>query len=328
MVSGLPERAFLGPTAVIDLHEDLLPYLEADGLGGSPGQTSFDMLEAARVRVVAATTFPLRDHEVERLSDPGMDARIERWLRRYHEVAADRPGWRIVRDAAGLDACLDEDEPRGLLLTVEGLVVDEQDPWPALERWHELGWRVCCLMWNESSPLGGGTFDPDRGLTALGAEVVDWLAERRIALDLSHASRATFRDAAERWPGPLLVSHANAHELAGHPRNLERWQLDLIRESGGLVGVVLLDKFVTEDPSAASVTGVADHVLHLLDAAGERHVGIGTDFGGLGDGIVPGLEGLDRLGALWEELDRRGVGGETIELIAWRNGRRVLAAML
>src|SRR5258705_10969458 len=99
MASAQPERAFLGPLAVIDLHEDLLPYLEANGIGGAPGQTSFDMLEAARVRAVAATTFPLGDLDGERLSDPGVAARIERWLRRYHEVTDDRPGWPIVHDA-------------------------------------------------------------------------------------------------------------------------------------------------------------------------------------------------------------------------------------
>jgi membrane dipeptidase len=234
-----------------------------------------------------------------------------------------------VRHAGELRSSVEDPEAaRALLLTIEGLVVDEDDPWPVLERWRELGWRVCCLMWNESSPLGGGTYDADQGLTPLGAQVVDWLSEQRMALDLSHASRPLFRDAAERWDGPLLVSHANAFELVEHPRNLERWQLDLVRDSGGVVGVVLLDRFVTGEGKGASVQRVADHVLHLLDAMGPDHVGLGTDYGGLGKGVVSGLEGLNRLGALWEELDRRGVDEETLERIAWRNGLRVLAAML
>jgi membrane dipeptidase len=316
------------PSRIVDLHQDLLPYLEADGIAGAAGQTSWEALEAANVRAVAATSFPLGNMG-ERLSEPGMADRIERWLRRYHEEAGRRPAWRVVRGAHGLrDSVEDATVPRGLLLTVEGLVVDEPDPWPRLERWHTLGWRVCCLMWNESSPLGGGTFDPGRGLTPLGGEIVDWLAERRIALDLSHASRATFADAAERWDGPLLVSHANAFDLAEHPRNLEPWQLDAVRESGGVVGVVLLGRFVASKGRRPTIRKAADQVLHLLEAVGPEHVGLGSDYGGLGEDVVEGLEGIDKLSALWGELARRGVDHETIERVAWRNGLRVLEALL
>jgi membrane dipeptidase len=317
------------PERIVDLHQDLLPYLEADGIPGAPGQTSWEALEAAGVRAVAATTFPLGSMD-EKLSDPGMADRIERWLGRYHDAVAARPGWTIVGDEAVLTATAlgEGEDPRGLLLTVEGLVVDERDPWERLERWHRQGWRVCCLMWNESSPLGGGTFDPDQGLTPLGGEVVDWLGDRGMVLDLSHASRATFRDAAERWDRPLVVSHANAFEVCPHPRNLERWQLDAVRESDGLVGVVLLDRFVSKDPREASAARVADHVLYLLEHVGPQHVGLGTDYGGLGTGVVPGLEGVDKLGVLFDELRRRGVDDDTLQLIAYYNSLRVLGGLL
>jgi sugar phosphate isomerase/epimerase len=149
-----------------------------------------------------------------------------------------------------------------------------------------------------------------------------------MVLDLSHASRATFRDAAERWGRPLVVSHANAFELCPHPRNLERWQLDAVRESDGLVGVVLLDRFVSEDPRDASAARVADHVLYLLEHVGAQHVGLGTDYGGLGQGVVPGLEGVDKLGVLFDELRRRGVDDDTLQLIAYYNALRVVGGLL
>jgi membrane dipeptidase len=70
---------------------------------------------------------------------------------------------------------------------------------------------------------------------------------------------------------------------------------------------------------------VADHIDHIRQVAGADHVGLGSDFDGIGDAPV-GLEGVDRYPALLEELMRRGWTDADIAKLAGENVLRVMAA--
>ena len=59
--------------------------------------------------------------------------------------------------------------------------------------------------------------------------------------------------------------------------------------------------------------------------AGVDHVGLGSDFDGIGDAPV-GLGGVDRYPALLEELMRRGWTDADIAKVAGENVLRVMAA--
>src|SRR5205085_2746629 len=54
--------------------------------------------------------------------------------------------------------------------------------------------------------------------------------------------------------------------------------------------------------SPATIADVADHVDHIRQVAGVDHIGIGSDFDGMGGAHPQGLEGVDRYPALFEEL--------------------------
>jgi membrane dipeptidase len=75
----------------------------------------------------------------------------------------------------------------------------------------------------------------------------------------------------------------------------------------------------------ATLAQVADHAEHLRQVAGIDHVGLGSDFDGIGDAPV-GLEGVDKYPALLEELMRRGWTDADIAKIAGENVLRVMAA--
>jgi membrane dipeptidase len=70
---------------------------------------------------------------------------------------------------------------------------------------------------------------------------------------------------------------------------------------------------------------VADHIDHIRQVAGVDHVGLGSDFDGIGDAPV-GLAGADRYPALLEELMRRGWTDADIAKVAGENLLRVMAS--
>ncbi|MGB6308374.1 MAG: dipeptidase [Steroidobacteraceae bacterium] len=74
----------------------------------------------------------------------------------------------------------------------------------------------------------------------------------------------------------------------------------------------------------ASLSQVADHIDHIRQVAGIDHVGLGSDFDGIGDAPV-GLEGVDKYPALLEELMRRGWSDADIAKLAGENVLRVMA---
>lgn len=65
-----------------------------------------------------------------------------------------------------------------------------------------------------------------------------------------------------------------------------------------------------------------DHVVHLLDVAGEEGVGIGTDFDGIPETPV-GFEDVARFPALVESLRERGLGDGVLRLVMGESFRRV-----
>ena len=46
-----------------------------------------------------------------------------------------------------------------------------------------------------------------------------------------------FYDAAEIASKPLVASHSNARAVCNHPRNLTNEQVQIIKQSGGLIGL-------------------------------------------------------------------------------------------
>lgn len=68
-----------------------------------------------------------------------------------------------------------------------------------------------------------------------------------------------------------------------------------------------------------------DHVIHLIDKAGEEHVGIGSDFDGITQAPV-GFEDASRFPDLTGELLKRGVDKTGVRLILGENFLRMLRA--
>lgn len=71
---------------------------------------------------------------------------------------------------------------------------------------------------------------------------------------------------------------------------------------------------------------VADHIEHVAHVAGPDHVGIGSDFDGVGEALPKGLADVSTYPALLAELMRRGWSDADVAKLAGSNVLRVMAA--
>jgi membrane dipeptidase len=73
----------------------------------------------------------------------------------------------------------------------------------------------------------------------------------------------------------------------------------------------------------ATVADVADHFDHVIKLVGYEHVGVGSDFDGVGDSLPDGLKDVSFYPALIEELLKREYSPQQIEAILGGNLIRV-----
>ncbi len=160
----------------------------------------------------------------------------------------------------------------------------------ALHLFHAMGLRSLGPVWSRPTAFGHGVpfaypSSPDTGpgLTEAGMRLVRECDALRVLIDLSHLNAAGFRDVARISTRPLVATHSNAHAVTPSSRNLTDWQLDAIRETGGMVGLNFATVFLREDGRRSPDMGweaILRHLDHLIGRLGEDHVGYGSDFDG------------------------------------------------
>ncbi len=86
----------------------------------------------------------------------------------------------------------------------------------------------------------------------------------------------------------------------------------------------IIEKFRKTNPVAfADITTVADHIDHVVKLAGINHVGLGSDFDGVGDSLPTGLKDVSDYPNLLYVLLQRGYTEDDIEKICSGNLFRV-----
>ncbi|MCX7288395.1 MAG: dipeptidase [Rhodobacterales bacterium] len=202
----------------------------------------------------------------------------------------------------------------------------------ALHVFHAMGLRSLGPVWSRPTIFGHGvpfrfpsTGDTGPGLTDTGKALVRECNALKIMLDLSHLNEAGFWEVARLSDAPLVASHSNAQAVCASSRNLTDRQLAAIGESGGIAGLNLATCFLRPDGRESpdmTLDPVKRHIEHMLELAGEDHVGIGSDFDGA---TVPkgigGVEGLPLLVHTMRDMD---LGDALIRKIAHGNWLRVL----
>ena len=231
----------------------------------------------------------------------------------------------------------------------------------ALRMFAALGVRYITLThWRSLSWATASTDTAQRGLSALGRDVVREMNRVGIVVDLSHVNDATMSDALHATRAPVMFSHSSARALTGHARDVPDSILKLVPGNGGIVMVNFNPGFVSEavrlyedsmesraralraaGAAATSVAEstkawaarapkatlgqVADHIEHIRAVAGVDHVGLGSDFDGITE-VPVGLEDVSKFPDLIAELLRRGWSEQDVRKVAGLNALRVLRA--
>nr|WP_271079695.1 dipeptidase [Aurantiacibacter sp. MUD61] len=232
-----------------------------------------------------------------------------------------------------------------------------------LRQMYDLGARYMTITHNLNTPWADSATDaPEHGgLTEFGITVVQEMARLGMLIDLSHVSEDTMHDTLDATGAPVIFSHSGVRAVNGHARNVPDGVLQRLPENGGIVMVVGLPGYLSEEQRIwyaarqaeqarleawwqgrpdlvesgmeewdqanampeATISDWADHIDHVRDVAGIDHIGIGGDYDGMRSGPV-GAEDVTGYPPLFTELARRGYSQADLEMIAFGNMMRVM----
>jgi membrane dipeptidase len=188
---------------------------------------------------------------------------------------------------------------------------------------HRVGVRSIGLVWNQRNLIADGIGErrTGGGLTNFGVAVVEEMERLGMVVDVSHLADPGFWHVAETCKGPFMASHSNARALCDHPRNLTDEQIVALAKAGGVMGLNFAPAFVAKE--RATLPLLVNHLDHIVGLVGPDHVGLGSDYDGIGNTPV-GLEDATTFPRFTEELVRRGYGDQDVLKFLGGNHMRVL----
>lgn len=177
----------------------------------------------------------------------------------------------------------------------------------------------CSLTWNYDNNLAGGAHEGG-DITNFGKDVIVALENNDIFVDTAHLSERSFMTFSKLTEKPILCSHTAVHQLVPVNRNLKDYQLRMIVESGGLVGVALVPQFLSND-NKCSVNDVCRHIDYIVSRFGDKNICLGTDFYGTKK-LPKRIKTYKNLQLVEDRLKILGYTDEAIENIFFNNAKR------
>ncbi|WP_166422248.1 dipeptidase [Paraglaciecola sp. 20A4] len=205
-----------------------------------------------------------------------------------------------------------------------------------------------------------------KGLSPFGKTLVEEMNNIGIMIDISHVSDQAFYQAIEISKVPVIASHSSLRKFTpGFERNMDDDMIKALGENGGVIQInfgstfvsklsqnwrnkmtakrkALVEKEGNESPLVsafdkdyiannpfpfASVETVLDHIDHVVELIGIDHVGIGSDYDGVGDSLPEGLKDVSTYPNLVQGLMDRDYSEADIKKILSGNFLRVWQAV-
>jgi membrane dipeptidase len=225
-----------------------------------------------------------------------------------------------------------------------------------------LGVRYMTLTHSESLDWADSATDTPKnhGLSEFGRNVVLEMNRLGMMVDLSHVSPDVMRQAIAISKAPCIFSHSSAYAIAPHARNVPDDVLQLVKEKDGVVMVNFFPGFITPEGARASkemfsayrkmkeqikdekdlersweqwkkehpmprgsVHTVCDHIEQIIKIAGIDHVGLGSDYDGIGS-TPEQLDDVSYYPYITQELLNRGYKRDDIIKVLGGNLLRVM----
>lgn len=304
-------------TPVIDLHCDLLAYLNEDRQNNGPmdeaSRCSLPLLEKGGVFFQALAVF----------TELGVGSRkkAEEQIECFYEKVKNN-SLAKTEFALAIESCsslLEEDEPFDLLF----------------DRFDQEKWLYLSLTWKEENRFGGG--DQSKvGLKRDGEILLEYMDGKGSAIDLSHASDALAEGIFNHIDKKGLqitpiASHSNFRAIKDHPRNLPDAFAKEIIARRGVIGINFVRHFVGNHPE-----DFLRHIHHGIALGGEETLALGADFFG---GIpIPAIEHLKPFYQVefsnsscyhsFEKLIEKEISKEQIKNLFFNNVKRNLTLCL
>ena len=200
------------------------------------------------------------------------------------------------------------------------------------------------------------------GLSPFGKELVTAMNNIGVMVDISHVSDDAFYQAIEISKAPVIASHSSLRTFTpGFERNMTDDMLVKLGENGGVVMINFGSGFVTKEARMwsdnrtkqrnalikefgadseevanfadnyskenpypySTLADVLDHIDHVVGLIGIDHVGIGSDYDGVGDSLPIGLKDVSSYPSLVQGLLDRGYSETNIAKLLGENLLRV-----
>lgn len=133
------------------------------------------------------------------------------------------------------------------------------------------------LTWDGENRFGGGN-GSKVGLKEDGERIIEWMHEKKIAIDLSHTSDFLADDILNYLDKkslrvPVLASHSNARSITNKERNLPDFLIKEIITRKGIIGLNFFAPFIGKEAK-----DIIKHVEHFFHLGGENNLCFGADF--------------------------------------------------
>tara|TARA_B100001939_G_scaffold55410_2_gene44622 strand:+ start:4709 stop:5959 length:1251 start_codon:yes stop_codon:yes gene_type:complete len=176
-------------------------------------------------------------------------------------------------------------------------------------------------------------WDMNKGLTSTGRSVVGAMKEMGMIIDISHCTpkaRQEVYGIVGNDKSKVIASHVGSFSINPDPYNLEDWEIKWLAEHECLIGLILMNYWISPIDSALGLKHLERTINHIINIAGDEVLAIGTDFDGFTDppDEITDISELPRLtrylSSFMSGISERKYSDETIANLLGRNSLRFI----